>query len=165
MKDITKKQMRKISKTNTLSKPINKVIKPSLLVKGGKFVARLSADITAIEVSKFLADKYGLTTEDNRRKELESFFKEQFELRKDHKYRLFLMLNAFEEMNKNPNWVMSKIMNPIVDKTVKEATNQITPDQLDSIDNRLNKMDLINGWLTDENGEPIIFDESDETNK
>jgi len=165
MKDITKKQMRKISKTNTLSKPINKVIKPSLLVKGGKFVARLSADITAIEVSKFLADKYGLTTEDNRRKELESFFKEQFELRKDPKYRLFLMLNAFEEMNKNPNWVMSKIINPIVDKTVKEVTNQITPDQLDSIDNRLNKMDLIDGWLTDENGEPIIFDESDKTNK
>jgi hypothetical protein len=165
MKDITKKQMKKISKTNTMSKSINKVIKPSLLVKGGKFVARLSADITAIEVSKFLADKYGLTTEDNRRKELESFFKEQFELRKDPKYRLFLMLNAFEEMNKNPNWVMSKIINPIVDKTVKEVTNQITPDQLDSIDNRLNKMDLIDGWLTDENGEPIIFDESDKTNK
>ena len=165
MKDITKKQMRKISKTNTLSKPINKVIKPSLLVKGGKFVARLSADITAIEVSKFLADKVGLTAEDNRRKELESFFKEQFEMRKDPKYRLLLMVNAFEEMNKNPNWVMSKIMSPIADKTVKEVTSQITPDQLDSISNTMDKMDLINGWLTDGNGEPIIFDKSDEINK
>jgi hypothetical protein len=165
MKDITKKQMRKISKTNTLSKSINKVIKPSLLIKGGKFVARLSADITAIEIGKFLADKVGLTAEDNRRKELESFFKEQFEMRKDPKYRLLLMVNAFEEMNKNPNWVMSKIMSPIADKTVKEVTNQITTDQLDSISNAMDKMDLINGWLTDENGEPIIFDKSDEINK
>ena len=165
MKDITKKQMRKISKTNTLSKSINKVIKPSLLIKGGKFVARLSADITAIEIGKFLADKVGLTAEDNRRKELESFFKEQFEMRKDPKYRLLLMVNAFEEMNKNPNWVMSKIMSPIADKTVKEVTSQITPDQLDSISNTMDKMDLINGWLTDENGELIIFDKSDEINK
>ena len=162
MKDITKKQMRKISKTNTLSKPINKVIKPSLLVKGGKFVARLSADITAIEISKFLADKVGLTTEDNRRKELDNFFKQQIELRKDPKYRLLLMVNAFEEMSKNPNWVMSKIMSSIVDKTTKELTNQITQAQLDRIEDTLNKMDLINGWLIDENGEPIIFDESDE---
>jgi len=165
MKDITKKQMRKISKTNTLSKSINKAIKPSLLVKGGKFVAGLSADIGAIEISKFLADKVGLTTEDNRRKELDNFFKQQIELRKNPQYRLLLMVNAFEEMNKNPNWVMSKIMNPIVDKTVKEAANQITPTQLDRISDTLNKMDLINGWLTDENGEPIIFDDSNETNK
>lgn len=161
MKDITKKQMRKISKTNTLSNSINKVIKPSLLVKGGKFVARLSADIGAIEISQFLADKVGLTTEDNRRKELENFFKQQIELRKDPKYLLLLMVNAFEEMSKNPNWVMSKIMNPIVDKTIKETANQITPTQLDRISNTLNNMDLINGWLVDENGEPIIFDESD----
>ena len=75
------------------------------------------------------------------------------------------MINAFEEMNKNPNWVMSKIMSPIADKTVKEVTSQITPDQLDSISNTMDKMDLINGWLTDENGELIIFDKSDEINK
>lgn len=165
MKDITKKQMRKISKTNTLSKSINKVIKPSLLVKGGKFVAGLSADIGAIEISKFLADKVGLTTEDNRRKELDNFFKQQIELRKNPQYRLLLMVNAFEEMNKNPNWVMSKIMNPIVDKTVKEAANQITPAQLDKITDTLNKMDLSNGWLVYENGEPVTFDEPNETNK
>ena len=72
------------------------------------------------------------------------------------------MVNAFEEMSKNPNWVMSKIMSSIVDKTTKELTNQITQAQLDRIEDTLNKMDLINGWLIDENGEPIIFDESDE---
>lgn len=162
MKDITKKQMRKISKTNTLSNSINKVIKPSLLVKGGKFVVRLSADIGAIEISQFLADKVGLTTEDNRRKELENFFKQQIELRKDPKYLLLLMVNAFEEMSKNPNWVMSKIMSSIVDKTTKELANQITPAQLDKISDILNKMDLSSGWLVYENGEPVTFDESDE---
>ena len=119
----------------------------------------------AIEISKFLADKVGLTTEDNRRKELENFFKQEFEMRKDPTYRLLLTLNAFQEMEKNPNWVMSKIINTIVEKTDKEVTNQITPDQLDKINNRLNKLDLIRGWLTDKNGKPIIFDKSDETNK
>ena len=125
----------------------------------------LSADIGAMEISKFLADKVGLTTEDNRRKELENFFKQQIEKRKNPQQVLSLMINAFEEMNKNPNWVMSKIMNPIVEKTVKEAANQITPAQLDKITDTLNKMDLSNGWLVYENGEPVTFDEPNETNK
>jgi hypothetical protein len=53
------------------------------------------------------------------------------------------------------------LLQKLIDQNQKPEINpyeHINQNQLDIISNRLDKMDLINGWLEDENGEMINFD-------
>jgi len=113
-----------------------KKIKPNMLIKGGKFIGRLAADLTAINLVTEIFSKLGLTWKEDKKQELISYFDNLLKSKEDPTYKTLLVLNAISLLKTNPNSKLSQLL-PELEKITKKNMNksdiQIATDAIEKI--------------------------------
>ena len=124
---------RKIDNINNLIKHYGlKNIKPSMLVKGGKFIGRLAADLTGIELVTKIFSKLGLTWKEEKKQQLINYFNDLLKSKQDPFYKLLLVLNTFTLLSENPNSELSQLL-PVLEKITKSDMNKSAGEQADKV--------------------------------
>jgi hypothetical protein len=143
MKELESKGLKRVYNTaKTVKKTTGQVIKPSNLIKAGKFLVTMAKDLTGIEIAKILASKLGLLDAEKK----EKILAEEFNKRKGTDL-LILMANAAKVIKENPkldaNGIITKSLEQNFAKTAEQAVNIMI------------ELNLSEEILVDKNGKPV----------